>query len=124
MIGAGSGGTPFAAGWNPATRHIRAVELIAPVYEVIRDYAATRPASALAALVTDPRFTLAVGDGRREIFASGARYDVIEADAILPQTSHSGMLYSVEFLSLVRESLKPGASSSSGRRPSGWRAAS
>lgn len=108
VIGSGSGGTPFAAGWNPATRHIRAVELIAPVYEVIRDYAATRPASALAALVTDPRFTLAVGDGRREIFASGARYDVIEADAILPQTSHSGMLYSVEFLSLVRESLKPG----------------
>jgi predicted membrane-bound spermidine synthase len=108
VIGSGSGGTPFAAGWNPATRHIRAIELIAPVYEVIRDYAATRPDSALAALTRDPRFTLAVGDGRREIFVSGARYDVIEADAILPQTSHSGMLYSVEFLSLVRESLKPG----------------
>jgi len=108
VIGSGSGGTPFAAGWNPATRHVRAVELIAPVYGVIREYAATRPSSALAALTTDPRFTLAVGDGRREIFVSGARYDVIEADAILPQTSHSGMLYSVEFLSLVRESLKPG----------------
>lgn len=108
VIGSGSGGTPFAAGWNPETRHIRAVELIAPVYEVIRDYAATRPGSALAALTTDPRFTLVVGDGRREIFVSGKQYDVIEADAILPQTSHSGMLYSVEFLSLVRESLKPG----------------
>jgi spermidine synthase len=108
VIGSGSGGTPFAAGWNPATRHIRAVELIAPVYGLIRDSAAPRPASALATLTTDPRFTLAVGDGRREIFVSGARYDVIEADAILPQTSHSGMLYSVEFLSLVRDSLKPG----------------
>ena len=108
VIGSGSGGTPFAAGWNPATRQIRAVELVAPVYGVIRDYAATRPASALATLTTDPRFTLAIGDGRREIFVSGARYDVIEADAILPQTSHSGMLYSVEFLSLVRDSLKPG----------------
>jgi spermidine synthase len=108
VIGSGSGGTPFAAGWNPVTERIRAVELIAPVYDVIRAYAATRPASALAALTTDPRFTLAVGDGRREIFVSGARYDVIEADAILPQTSHSGTLYSVEFLTLVRESLKPG----------------
>ena len=108
VIGSGSGGTPFAAGWNPATRQIRAVELVAPVYGVIRDYAATRPASALATLTTDPRFTHAIGDGRREIFVSGARYDVIEADAILPQTSHSGMLYSVEFLSLVRDSLKPG----------------
>jgi predicted membrane-bound spermidine synthase len=108
VIGSGSGGTPFAAGWNPMTERIRAIELIAPVYEVIRDYAATRPGSALAALTTDPRFTLVVGDGRREIFASGTLYDVIEADAILPQTSHSGMLYSVEFLSLVRESLKPG----------------
>lgn len=108
VIGSGSGGTPFAAGWNPASERIRAVELIAPVYDVIRGYAASRPDSALAALTADPRFTLAVGDGRREIFVSGARYDVVEADAILPQTSHSGMLYSVEFLSLVRESLKPG----------------
>lgn len=108
VIGSGSGGTPFAAGWNPVTERIRAIELIAPVYDVIRDYAASRPGSALAALTTDPRFTLVVGDGRREIFASGTRYDVIEADAILPQTSHSGMLYSVEFLSLVRDSLKPG----------------
>ncbi len=108
VIGSGSGGTPFAAGWNPGSERIRAVELIAPVYDVIRGYAATRPDSALAALTADPRFTLAVGDGRREIFVSGTRYDVVEADAILPQTSHSGMLYSIEFLSLVRESLKPG----------------
>ncbi|WP_291296029.1 fused MFS/spermidine synthase [Elioraea sp.] len=108
VIGSGSGGTPFAAGWNPETRHIRAIELIAPVYDVIRDYAVTKPGSALAALTEDKRFDLVVGDGRREIFVSGARYDVIEADAILPQTSHSGMLYSVEFLALVRGALKPG----------------
>jgi predicted membrane-bound spermidine synthase len=108
VIGSGSGGTPFAAGWNPETKHIRAIELIAPVYDVIRDYATTKPGSALAALTEDRRFELVVGDGRREIFVSGARYDVIEADAILPQTSHSGMLYSVEFLALVRGALKPG----------------
>ncbi|WP_141856722.1 fused MFS/spermidine synthase [Elioraea sp. Yellowstone] len=108
VIGVGSGGTPYAAGWNPATERVRAIELIQPVYRVIRDYAARHPDSAPAWLARDPRFELAVGDGRREIFVSGRRWDVVEADAILPQTSHSGMLYSVEFLRLVRDSLKPG----------------
>jgi hypothetical protein len=107
VVGVGSGGTPYAAGWNPETRSVRAIELIQPVYRVIRDYAALYPDSAPAWLARDPRFELAVGDGRREIFVSNRRWDVVEADAILPQTSHSGMLYSVEFLRLVREHLKP-----------------
>jgi predicted membrane-bound spermidine synthase len=106
VVGVGSGGTPYAAGWNPTTRSVRAIELIQPVYEVIRAYAALHPNSALAWLTRDPRFELVVGDGRREIFVSGRQWDVIEADAILPQTSHSGMLYSVEFLRLVRDSLR------------------
>lgn len=108
VVGVGSGGTPYAAGWNPATHSVRAIELIQPVYRVIRDYAALYPESAPAWLARDPRFELAVGDGRREIFVSNRRWDVVEADAILPQTSHSGMLYSVEFLRLVRDHLKPG----------------
>jgi spermidine synthase len=108
VIGVGSGGTPYAAGWNPATRTVRAIELVQPVYGVIRDYAALFPESAPAWLLADPRVELAVGDGRREIFVSGRRWDVIQADAILPQTSQSGMLYSVEFLRLVRDSLTPG----------------
>ena len=86
---------------------MRAIELIQPVYRVIQDYAALYPDSAPAWLARDPRFELAVGDGRREIFVSNRRWDVVEADAILPQTSHSGMLYSVEFLRLVRDHLKP-----------------
>jgi len=36
------------------------------------------------------------------------RYDVIEADAILPQGLQSGMLYSEEFLTQVRARLAPG----------------
>jgi len=108
VIGVGSGGTPYAAGWRPETRTVRAIELIQPVYEVIRAYASLNPNSASAWLARDARFELAVGDGRREIFVSGRRWDVIEADAILPYTSHSGMLYSVEFLTLVRDSLTEG----------------
>lgn len=108
VIGVGSGGTPYAAGWRPETRTVRAIELVQPVYDVIRAYAALAPNSASAWLARDARFELAVGDGRREIFVSGRRWDVIEADAILPYTSHSGMLYSVEFLRLVKDSLNEG----------------
>jgi hypothetical protein len=35
------------------------------------------------------------------------RYDIIEADAILPEASLSGMLYSQEFLGLARARLAP-----------------
>jgi len=108
VVGVGSGGTPYAAATHPGTKELRAVELVAPVYDVLRDYATRHPQSAIAALVGDPRISLDVGDGRREIFASGRRYDVIEADAILPQTSHSGLLYSVEFMRKVLEALEPG----------------
>ena len=48
--------------------------------------------------------------GRTLSTATGAagRYDVIEADAIRPETSHSGLLYSKEFFEQVRGKLAPG----------------
>jgi len=108
LIGVAAAGTPYAAGLHPATRHVHAVELVAPVYTALRDYAAQHPESLVGRMLADPRYRLSIGDGRHEVFVSGRRYDVIEADAILPNASHSGMLYSVEFLRLVRAALKPG----------------
>ncbi len=105
VIGSGSGGTPFAAGVNPATRHVRVVELVGPVFQVLRDFAAREPDSAIASLLKDPRYEFVVGDGRRAIFATEKRYDVIQADAILPESSHSGLLYSREFMALVLDAL-------------------
>jgi spermidine synthase len=106
VIGSGSGGTPFAAGVNPATHRVRVVELIGPVFQVLRDFAAREPDSAIAGLLKDPRYEFVVGDGRRAIFAADRRYDVIQADAILPESSHSGLLYSQEFMALVLAALK------------------
>lgn len=106
VIGSGSGGTPFAAGINPATQHVRVVELVGPVFQVLRDFAARQPDSAIAGLLRDPRYEFVVGDGRRAIFATDRRYDVIQADAILPESSHSGLLYSEEFMRLVLAALK------------------
>lgn len=108
VIGIGSGGTPWAAAVNPASLEIRAVELVAPVLTVLEEMGRRRPGSAIGQLFTDPRFKLEYGDGRRVVTHDARRYDVIEADAILPASSQSGMLYSVEFLTRVRERLAPG----------------
>ncbi len=107
-IGVGSGGTPYGATVNPATRSIRAIELVRPVLDTLGEIAAAQPQGGVAALLRDPRVSLEYGDGRRALTRGDELYDVIEADAILPQSSHSGMLYSAEFLAQVRERLAPG----------------
>lgn len=106
VIGSGSGGTPFAAGVNPTTERVRVVELVGPVFQVLRAFAAREPDSAIAGLLRDPRYEFVVGDGRRAIFAADRRYDVIQSDAILPESSHSGLLYSQEFMQLVLAALE------------------
>lgn len=107
-IGIGSGGTPYGATVNPATREIRGIELIRPVLDTLEEIARERPETGVAALLRDPRVKLEYGDGRRALTRGEGLYDVIEADAIRPQTSHSGLLYSAEFLEQVRERLAPG----------------
>jgi spermidine synthase len=42
------------------------------------------------------------------LFTDPRRYDVIQADAIYPHTSHGGLLYSVEFFRQVRARLAEG----------------
>lgn len=108
LIGVGSGGTPYAATVSPETRRIRAVELVQPVIETIRDIAARYPDSAIGIMLRDPRLRLEYADGRRLLARDATRYDIIQADAILPEASHSGLLYSAEFLQQVRARLAPG----------------
>ncbi|MBC7432065.1 MAG: fused MFS/spermidine synthase [Rubritepida sp.] len=107
-IGVGSGGTPYGATVNPATQEILAIELIRPVLEALREIGPAMPRSGVATLLADPRVTLEYGDGRRALTRAGSPYEVIEADAILPQSSHSGLLYSAEYLGAVRRRLAPG----------------
>src|SRR5262249_27095614 len=49
-----------------------------------------------------------VADGRREIALAKAPYDVIVVDAILPWTSHAGLLFSTEFYEAGYEKLAKG----------------
>lgn len=108
VIGVGSGGTPWAAGVNPATARIRGVELVAPVLTALEQVGRMQPGSPMQRLFTDPRWQLEYGDGRRALVHDPQRYDVIEADAILPEGSQSGLVYSAEFLREVRARLQPG----------------
>lgn len=108
VIGAGLGATPYAAGIDPRVERVRVVELVEPVYAVQAAVQAAGRDAGLVALRRDPRYTHVFGDGRRDLAIAGARYDVIEADAILPKTGNSGLLYSTEFFALVRANLAPG----------------
>ncbi|WP_439596863.1 fused MFS/spermidine synthase [Falsiroseomonas sp.] len=107
-IGIGSGGTPWAAGVSPATQSVRAIELVGPVLTAHAQIAARYPGSPIAEMVANPRWALEYGDGRRALARGEELYDVIQADAILPEGSHSGLLYSAEFLQQVRARLAPG----------------
>jgi spermidine synthase len=75
---------------------------------VLRQYAKTSLGKPLRFLFQDPRYTFIVGDGRRELVFAKQRFDIIEADAIQPWRSRSGMLYSQEFFQEVQSCLRPG----------------
>lgn len=108
IIGIGSAGTPYAAGSNPLTKHITAVEIVGSELVVLQA-ASERPNGApLRAFLADPRVNIIVGDGRRLLAQSSERFDLIQADAIQPWRSYSGMLYSREFFAQARSRLADG----------------
>lgn len=108
VIGSGTGGTPYAAGLNPATERVRVIEIVAPVIETLRRYLDHKGRSGVDSLLTNPKFEILVADGRHALALDPAKYDVIEADAILPKTGLSGLLNSREFFRQVRSKLAPG----------------
>jgi spermidine synthase len=108
VIGSGTGGTPYAAGLNPATEKVKVIEIVAPVIETLKSYTAAGGTSGVDALLSSKRFDVTVADGRHSLALDPARYDVIEADAILPKTALSGLLNSREFFEQVRSKLAPG----------------
>jgi spermidine synthase len=98
------------------------IEIVAPVIAALRDYIERGGRSGIDAILADPKFEIVLGDGRHLLALEEGGYDVIEADAILPKTALSGMLYSHEFLRQVRARCAPGsgpaASTCNGPRPS------
>ncbi len=109
IVGLGSGDTAWAAGCRPETLHVSVFELLKGQWSALTDVAA-RPGSlpGLVPLLTDPRYTLRLEDGRNALDRGEARWDVIETDALHPPSAYSGNVYSVEFFALCRRRLRPG----------------
>jgi spermidine synthase len=111
VVGVGSGNTPYAVGINPDIQAIDAVEIIGPELEVLADFQRDMTDSTrqtIRQLYQDHRYRLIVSDGRREIDLAKAPYDIIVVDAVLPWTSHAGLLFSIEFYEAAYNRLAPG----------------
>jgi spermidine synthase len=108
VIGSGTGGTPYAAGLNPATDKVRVIEIVEPVIKILRDCAYRGGCTGINELLSNRRSEVVVADGRHSLALDPTHYDVIEADAILPKSALSGLLNSRELFEQVKAKLTPG----------------
>jgi spermidine synthase len=106
LIGLGSGDTAWAAGCRADTSRITVYEICAAEQRLLQDFAPKVPE--LGRFLSDPRVTILAEDGRRSLARSPAQFDLIEADALRPQSAYAGNIYSVEFFRLCASRLKPG----------------
>ena len=108
IIGLGSGDTAWAAGCLSQTMSIDVYEICPDQWRLIKDQNSRSPDSMLSSLISDPRFNIINQDGRIGVLQNPAKYDIIETDAIRPNGSYAGNLYSIEFYTICRDRLKQG----------------
>jgi predicted membrane-bound spermidine synthase len=108
VIGLGSGDTAFAAAGRTEIQRLVSVEIIGAQHETLQRLTPMQPYPGLLALLSDPRIEHRVGDGRAYILQSERLFDIIEADALRPDSAYSGNLYSLEYFELLRRHLAPG----------------
>ena len=108
VIGLGSAGTVNGIAGRAETRQIDCFEIASNQARVLSDYATLAGDTAIRAVLTDPRLHLLFRDGRYAIRNRNVFYDVIEADALRPNSAYSGNIYSREYFQLIRSRLKPG----------------
>lgn len=108
VVGLGSGDTTFAAGGHPAVKEVETIEIVGSQLEVLRAFRRAHGDPGLERLFSDDRFRFVVGDGRTHLRFDRSKYDVVEADALRPNSAYAGNLYSIEYFALLRRSLRPG----------------
>jgi len=108
VIGLGSGDTLFGVGGRPETHEVRCVEIVSSQLPALRALYRELPDPGLRRVLTDGRIQLTFGDGRAFLMRGGAAFDVIEADALRPDSAYAGNLYSLEYFELVKSRLRPG----------------
>jgi spermidine synthase len=110
IIGLGSGDTAASAGCRrDVDQRLTVFEIHRPQRGLLASLAGSPdPPGRLARFLDDPRYTFRVADGRNALDRDGAKYDLIEADALWPTSPYAGNLYSLEFFRLCARSLNPG----------------
>jgi SAM-dependent methyltransferase len=113
IIGLASGDTPWASGLRAQTASLTVFEIFRPQPHLLaaastHEFPGGPSLARLQAFLADPRLRIVVADGRQALAAEETLYDVIEADALWPETAWSGNLFSVEFFELCARRLKPG----------------
>ncbi len=108
IIGFGSGGTLYAASQSEATEQIDCFEISSNQYSLVKTYGELRDDKLVKMLYDNAKINLHIKDGRKALLNSNETYDIIEADALRPDSPYSGNIYSVEYFELIKSKLKPG----------------
>ena len=108
VIGLGSGDTAWAAGCRGETRSVTVFEISTPQPPILRRLAVRADLPDLRSLLVDGRYRVRPTDGRHALEAEAVLYDLIETDAIWPEVTGSGNLFSLEFFTAAARRLKPG----------------
>jgi len=108
VIGLGSGDTVYALGGSPHTRRVTCIEIVEPAYQALKVLDPRLRYPGLTALLGDSRLHWVFTDGRAYISGSDKQFDLIEADALRPNSAYSGNLYSWQYFRMLKAHLKPG----------------
>jgi spermidine synthase len=108
VIGLGSGDTLFAVAGRGDLDRILSIEIVEPQMNTLAALFERQPYAGLRAVLRDPRIEHVFGDGRLLLRTTGERFDMIEADALRPNSAYAGNLYSYEYFRLMRDRLTPG----------------
>jgi predicted membrane-bound spermidine synthase len=108
VIGLGSGDTLFAVAGRGDLDRILSIEIVKPQMITLAALFERQPYPGLRAVLRDPRIEHVFGDGRLLLSTTSERFDIIEADALRPNSAYAGNLYSYEYFRLMRDRLTPG----------------
>ena len=108
IIGLGSGDTLFAVAGRPELERIVSIEIVQPQLETLAALFERKRYGGLKAVLHDRRIQHVFGDGRLHLSTTGEEFDIIETDALRPNSAYAGNLYSAEYFKLLRDHLKPG----------------
>ncbi len=108
IIGLGSGDTAYSAAARYETEKVFCIEIMEGRLQSLKKHAEKHASASLNALLTEDRIRHIPGDGRCFLKMTSQRFDIIEADALRPNSAGSGNLYSEEYFRLISRRLKPG----------------